>query len=206
VVSGSPRISSSSPSPQRKMAQSRPQSVAIQKRAPNKSRAPWPSTSSPATTSNLNRPGPKPLAQSHGEEIESRRNAGGSRSAGVSEPFLLTDAERRKKEAQDSKRESEQCFDFLLDVRDMEGRRKGVDPDYDRRTILVPQKAKDQFTAFERQFWEIKQYHYDTVLFFQKGKFYELYEDDAVIGHRDFDLKLTDRVKMKMVSDRTTWR
>ncbi len=37
------------------------------------------------------------------------------------------------------------------------------------------------------------------MLFFQKGKFYELYEDDADIGHREFDLKLTGRVKMRMV-------
>lgn len=27
----------------------------------------------------------------------------------------------------------------------------------------------------------------------------QLYEDDARIGHRDFDLKLTQRVKMSMV-------
>ncbi|KAF8694706.1 hypothetical protein AX14_001931 [Amanita brunnescens Koide BX004] len=46
---------------------------------------------------------------------------------------------------------------------------------------------------------QIKQNHYDTVLFFQKGKFYELYEDDARIGHQEFDLKLTNRVKMSMV-------
>jgi DNA mismatch repair protein MSH6 len=64
------------------------------------------------------------------------------------------------------------------------------------------------FTDFFFQFWEIKQNHYDTVcltlqlphysdsdsigqqiLFFQKGKFYELYEDDARIGHQVFDLK-----------------
>jgi hypothetical protein len=32
-----------------------------------------------------------------------------------------------------------------------------------------------------------------------QGKFYELYEKDAEIGHNEFDLKLTDRVKMKMV-------
>lgn len=36
-------------------------------------------------------------------------------------------------------------------------------------------------------------------MFFQKGKFYELYEDDARIGHQLFDLKLTDRVRMAMV-------
>ncbi|KAG8891562.1 DNA mismatch repair protein msh6, partial [Tulasnella sp. 417] len=55
------------------------------------------------------------------------------------------------------------------------------------------------FTPFEKQFWEIKRNYWDTVLFFQKGKFYELYENDAQIGHQLFDLKLTDRVKMKMV-------
>lgn len=49
------------------------------------------------------------------------------------------------------------------------------------------------------QFWEIKQNHFDTVLFFQKGKFLELYEEDARIGHQEFDLKLTSRVKMSMV-------
>ena len=49
------------------------------------------------------------------------------------------------------------------------------------------------------QFWEIKQNHFDTVLFFQKGKFLELYEEDARIGHQEFDLKLTQRVKMSMV-------
>jgi DNA mismatch repair protein MSH6 len=38
------------------------------------------------------------------------------------------------------------------------------------------------------------------VLFFQKGKFFELYEEDAQIGHQEFDLKLTERVRMKMVS------
>lgn len=95
------------------------------------------------------------------------------------------------------------------------------EPGYDPRTLYIPKSAWATFTPFERQFWEIKQNHYDTVLFFQKGKFFELYEEDAVgqspvsspkeanltstlsamqaIGHRDFDLKLTDRVKMKMV-------
>ena len=47
--------------------------------------------------------------------------------------------------------------------------------------------------------WEIKQDRMDTVLFFQKGKFFELYEQDARLGHQIFDLKLTDRAKMCMV-------
>jgi DNA mismatch repair ATPase MutS len=28
---------------------------------------------------------------------------------------------------------------------------------------------------------------------------FQLYEEDAIIGHREFDLKLTHRVKMSMV-------
>jgi DNA mismatch repair protein MSH6 len=129
------------------------------------------------------------------DDESGRRSTGASRS----DSFLLTAAERRKIEARDSKREAEECFSFLKDIRDAEGRRP-TDPDYDKRTIYIPKSAWKTFTPFEEQFWEIKQNHYDTVLFFQKGKFYELYEDDALIGHQEFDLKLTDRVKMKMVN------
>ena len=32
-----------------------------------------------------------------------------------------------------------------------------------------------------------------------EGKFYELYENDADIGAKQFDLKMTDRVNMRMV-------
>ncbi|KAG1725125.1 hypothetical protein EDB19DRAFT_1833926 [Suillus lakei] len=42
--------------------------------------------------------------------------------------------------------------------------------------------------------------HFGTILFFQKRKFLEFYEDDAWIGCREFDLKLTQRVKMFMVT------
>ncbi|WFD19621.1 DNA mismatch repair protein msh6 [Malassezia caprae] len=110
----------------------------------------------------------------------------------------LTKAERRVEEEKRKKQENEQAYSFLLDVRDKDMHRPG-DMDYDKRTLYIPPSAWKTFTPFEKQFWEIKQNHWDTVLFFQKGKFYELYEEDAMIGHRECDLKLTDRVKMKMV-------
>ncbi|KAG0289330.1 DNA mismatch repair protein msh6 [Linnemannia gamsii] len=72
-------------------------------------------------------------------------------------------------------------------------------PDYDPRTLYIPKSAWATFTEFERQFWEIKGQHFDSVVFFKKGKFYELYENDADIGHQKFDLKLTDRTNMRMV-------
>ena len=110
----------------------------------------------------------------------------------------LTKAERRAEDEKRKKQENEQAYSFLLDVRDKDMHRPG-DMDYDKRTLYIPPSAWKTFTPFEKQFWEIKQNHWDTVLFFQKGKFYELYEEDAMIGHRECDLKLTDRVKMKMV-------
>jgi DNA mismatch repair protein MSH6 len=72
------------------------------------------------------------------------------------------------------------------------------DPEYNPRTLFIPSSAWKAFTPFEKQFWEIKSAHFDTVVFFKKGKFYELYEKDALIGSSEFDLKLTDRVTMKM--------
>ena len=82
----------------------------------------------------------------------------------------------------------------------MDADRHPVDhPDYDPRTLYIPPGAWGKFSAFETQYWEIKSKWWDTVVFFKKGKFYELYEKDASIGHQLFDLKLTDRVNMRMV-------
>ncbi|KAF7338601.1 DNA mismatch repair protein [Mycena venus] len=129
---------------------------------------------------------------------------------------FLTAAERRALEKKNEKKETESPYSFLQDIRDKDGNRPN-DPKYDPRTLYIPPKAWKEFTPFEKQacffffplgpsastclwqFWEIKQNHYDTILFFQKGKFFELYEDDARIGHQEFDLKLTQRVKMSMV-------
>ncbi|KAJ7208168.1 muts domain V-domain-containing protein [Mycena haematopus] len=93
---------------------------------------------------------------------------------------FLTAAERRELEKKNERRK-------LRDIRDKDQNRPD-DPKYDPRTLYVPPKAWKEFTPFEKQFWEIKQNHYDT-----------LYEDDARIGHQQFDLKLTQRVKMSMV-------
>lgn len=72
-------------------------------------------------------------------------------------------------------------------------------PNYDPRTLFIPQSAFVYMTPFERQYWEIKRKHFDTILFFQKGKFYELFETDAEIGQSVLGLKMTTRVNMRMV-------
>ncbi|KAM0755699.1 DNA mismatch repair protein Msh6 [Meredithblackwellia eburnea MCA 4105] len=135
-----------------------------------------------ATQTTLTRPGAKPVA-------------GGS---GSGTGKIMTQAELARQKEKDKKVQNEEVFEFLVDIKDADGIRPGEEG-YDPRTLFIPKKAWSKFTPFETQFWEIKKDHFDTVLFFQKGKFFELYEEDASIGHREFDLKLTDRVKMRMV-------
>ncbi|KAJ3035450.1 DNA mismatch repair protein msh6 [Rhizophlyctis rosea] len=104
----------------------------------------------------------------------------------------------KKSRTEEFKKKNEERYAWLLDVKDKDGRSPD-DEDYDPRTLYIPKLAWNKFTPFERQFWEIKGDHWDTVVFFKKGKFYELYEKDADIGHQIFDLKMTDRVNMRMV-------
>lgn len=94
--------------------------------------------------------------------------------------------------------EPEKRYPWLATVLDADRNPPGH-PDHDPRTIYVPPMAWRDFSPFEKQYWEIKQKFWDTIVFFKKGKFYELYENDATIGHQLFDLKLTDRVNMRMV-------
>ncbi|MCJ1245224.1 DNA mismatch repair protein msh6 [Trapelia coarctata] len=94
--------------------------------------------------------------------------------------------------------EPEQRYTWLANLKDAD-KNPPDHSDYDPRTVYIPPLAWSNFSAFEKQYWEIKQNLWDTIVFFKKGKFYELYENDATIGHQLFDLKLTDRVNMRMV-------
>ncbi|KAH8655236.1 muts domain V [Xylariales sp. PMI_506] len=95
-------------------------------------------------------------------------------------------------------REPEERYTWLAKIQDINRNSPGH-PDYDPSTVFVPPMAWNNFSAFEKQYWEIKHKLWDTIVFFKKGKFYELYENDATLGHQLFDLKLTDRVNMRMV-------
>ncbi|WWC85565.1 uncharacterized protein L201_000429 [Kwoniella dendrophila CBS 6074] len=209
IVSRSPSAFSASPEPIKKKAAPKRGFVAP-KSAPKKDTTSWydgnssARGSSPPPEASSSRPGPRPLPSTTYNSDSQVNNAGASARSNDSNSLFLTKAERSKLEAKEQRREAEQCFDFLVNVKDKDGHSPDH-PDYDKRTIAIPKqrfndkKGPNSFTPFEKQFWEIKQNHYDTILFFQKGKFYELYEDDALVGHQEFDLKLTDRVKMKMV-------
>ncbi|KAJ1965373.1 DNA mismatch repair protein msh6 [Dipsacomyces acuminosporus] len=109
----------------------------------------------------------------------------------------LTSDESKRARASNFAKKNEERYAWLEDIRD-EQKLRPTDPGYDKRTLYIPSSAWSKFSPFERQYWEIKCKHWDTVVFFKKGKFYELYENDASIGHQEFDLKLTDRVNMRM--------
>lgn len=69
-------------------------------------------------------------------------------------------------------------------------------PDYDKRSVLVPQHLYLQMTPLERQFWDIKRHLFDAVVFMRKGIFYELFEKDARIAHEHFGLAYSKRASM----------
>lgn len=95
-------------------------------------------------------------------------------------------------------KEPEQRYSWIANLVDINKNPPGH-PDYDPSSIYIPPGAWAKFSAFEKQYWGIKQKLYNSIVFFKKGKFYELFEHDATLGHQLFDLKLTDRVNMRMV-------
>lgn len=95
-------------------------------------------------------------------------------------------------------KENEERYQWLVNIRDAE-KRSPDDPNYDPRTLYVPSSAWTKFTAFEKQYWDIKAKMWDTVVFFKKGKFYELYENDAKIANSKFDLKIAGGGRANMM-------
>ncbi|CAI9100302.1 OLC1v1037275C1 [Oldenlandia corymbosa var. corymbosa] len=75
-------------------------------------------------------------------------------------------------------------------IKDAKGRRPG-NPLYDKRTLYIPPDALKKMSASQKQYWDVKCQYMDVVLFFKVGKFYELYEIDAEIGHKELDWKMT---------------
>lgn len=79
---------------------------------------------------------------------------------------------------------------FTGKIRDKQNRRPDH-PDYDARTVKVPDSVMLRLSGTQKEYWKIKQDYMDIVLFFKVGSFYELYELDAEIGIKEFGWKLT---------------
>lgn len=86
-------------------------------------------------------------------------------------------------------KQNEERYQWLVEERDAQKRPKD-DPEYDPRTLYIPSSAWNKFTPFEKQYWEIKSKMWDCIVFFKKGKFFELYEKDAFLANALFDWKL----------------
>lgn len=102
-----------------------------------------------------------------------------------------------KTKREDRPKKEEKRYEWLENIRDASGNCSS-DPGYDPKTLFIPTAQWKQFTPFEKQYWEIKSQHMDCVVFFKKGKFFELYEMDADVASREFDLRVSDRVNMRM--------
>jgi DNA mismatch repair protein MSH6 len=72
-------------------------------------------------------------------------------------------------------------------IRDKE-RRRPDDPDYNPRTLHVPDSFLRDQTPAQRQWWEFKADYYDVILFFKMGKFYEIFHMDADIAVAELNL------------------
>ncbi|KPJ20946.1 Probable DNA mismatch repair protein Msh6 [Papilio machaon] len=81
-------------------------------------------------------------------------------------------------------------------IRDANKRRPDH-PDYDPTTLYVPPDFYNTQTPGHKQWWDMKSAHYDCVLFFKVGKFYELYHMDAAVGVNELGFSY-----MKLVYDR----
>lgn len=61
-------------------------------------------------------------------------------------------------------------------------------PEYDARTLHVPDSFLREQTPAMAQWWQLKSMNMDTVLFFKVGKFYEMFHMDSDIGFTELDL------------------
>ncbi|XP_058798810.1 probable DNA mismatch repair protein Msh6 isoform X2 [Phymastichus coffea] len=68
-------------------------------------------------------------------------------------------------------------------------------PNYDPSTLYIPPQFLDSQTPFMHQWWLLKANHYDCVLFFRFGNFYQLFHMDGVIGANELNLTLIDVLK-----------
>ncbi|EIE20176.1 hypothetical protein COCSUDRAFT_18682, partial [Coccomyxa subellipsoidea C-169] len=80
---------------------------------------------------------------------------------------------------------AEDRFPFLSpqEIRDATRKRPGQ-PGYNPRTLYIPHDwfKKAKVSEGQRQWWEFKAQHFDSVMLFKMGKFYEMFEMDAHVG------------------------
>lgn len=98
--------------------------------------------------------------------------------------------EQSSEKASDTQLWSHSLDYFLMPGQIKDNEKRSIDhPDYDPKTLFVPLISfLNKQTSIMRQWWLLKSEHYDVVLFFKNGKFYELYYMDAVTGFTELSL------------------
>ncbi|XP_048728354.2 DNA mismatch repair protein Msh6-like isoform X2 [Ostrea edulis] len=80
-------------------------------------------------------------------------------------------------------------LDFLQPDKIKDAKKRNKDhEEYDPKTLYLPDSFLRQQTPAMRQWWELKSKHFDAVLFFKMGKFYELFHMDAAVGVNELGL------------------
>lgn len=59
---------------------------------------------------------------------------------------------------------------------------------YDPQTLYIPPKDFKKLTPMMKHYWTIKSEHFDKIILWRMGKFYEMFYEDALIVNRHFDL------------------
>ena len=79
---------------------------------------------------------------------------------------------------------------FMRERLDKE-RRPPAHPSYDSKTLYVPKEEIKKMSPAVQQYWEIKSQNMDKIVLFKLGKFYEIFNEDAMICHKSLGLKWT---------------
>ncbi|CAI5438239.1 unnamed protein product [Caenorhabditis angaria] len=93
------------------------------------------------------------------------------------------DENQSKKDDDDEEVErfDHESFEFIKPEKIKDVEKRGInDSDYDPKTLWVPSGFLEKQTPGHRQWWLIKSQHFDTIILFKVGKFYETYHMDAV--------------------------
>lgn len=102
---------------------------------------------------------------------------------------LTPSAARVNDDIKDAPQHPHLTYDFLYTPKRLDIlQRKPDDPDFDDKTLYVPEQFLNSQTPAMRQWWTIKQRNMDAILFFKMGKFYELFHEDAVVGVNELDI------------------
>lgn len=112
-----------------------------------------------------------------------------------------TAASRERKETEELSAGAKRIgkYPTLAQIEKEEPSQKHVPAEALKVCTLSPSAQKPcAMTPCEEQFWKVKKEYPDAIVFFKKGKFYELFDQDAVVASQIFGLKLTKRGALKM--------